>query len=482
MRTGVWLVGARGSVATTSIVGALAAAGRARRADRLRHRAARRCAAPALPAFGRPGLRRPRRRHHPAGRRRPRRWPTPGVVPGRLVAALRRRAGRGRRGAAAARRPATRQAETADADRRRPRPTSASGTGWTGWWWSTSPPPSRRRAPHPAHADLDALRRRAGRPGDVLPPSSLYAYAAFAAGCPYVDFTPSTGARLPALAELAAQQRRCRTPGTTARPARRWSSRCSRRCSRCATCRCAPGPGINLLGGGDGATLADPAANAAKSASKQRVLGETLGYVPAGRHPHRLRRRHRRLQDRLGPRHLRRLPRHRACGCSSPGTAATPRSPRRWCWTWPGSPRPRTRAGRTRAADRAGVLLQGPARRRRRTRWPTQWRRCSPRSPAGSTRRRAAPMPSLRDLAELVRAPAALSRARRRGRRRRRRRGARAARTPALAGAVGAACTGRAWPPTTGPTASSTPSSARSGRSRRGRVAPGRRARPSRPG
>ena len=37
--------------------------------------------------------------------------------------------------------------------------------------------------------------------------------------------------------------------------------------------------GINLLGG-DGATLADPAANAAKVRSKQRVLGETLGYLP----------------------------------------------------------------------------------------------------------------------------------------------------------------------------------------------------------
>ena len=40
--------------------------------------------------------------------------------------------------------------------------------------------------------------------------------------------------------------------------------------------------GINLLGGGDGANLADPGANAAKVASKQRVLGETLGYVPQG--------------------------------------------------------------------------------------------------------------------------------------------------------------------------------------------------------
>jgi myo-inositol-1-phosphate synthase len=41
--------------------------------------------------------------------------------------------------------------------------------------------------------------------------------------------------------------------------------------------------GINLLGGGDGASLSDPGANATKSASKQRVLGEILGYLPEGR-------------------------------------------------------------------------------------------------------------------------------------------------------------------------------------------------------
>src|SRR5690606_9106219 len=41
--------------------------------------------------------------------------------------------------------------------------------------------------------------------------------------------------------------------------------------------------GLNLLGGGDGANLARPDANAAKAASKQRVLRETLGYEPEGR-------------------------------------------------------------------------------------------------------------------------------------------------------------------------------------------------------
>jgi myo-inositol-1-phosphate synthase len=40
--------------------------------------------------------------------------------------------------------------------------------------------------------------------------------------------------------------------------------------------------GTNLLGGGDGAALADPAAAAAKNAGKERVLADTLGAVPEG--------------------------------------------------------------------------------------------------------------------------------------------------------------------------------------------------------
>ena len=58
-------------------------------------------------------------------------------------------------------------------------------------------------APDPSHMRLDALDQAlaAGRP--VLPASSLYAYAALDAAVPFVDFTASTGARLPALEALA---------------------------------------------------------------------------------------------------------------------------------------------------------------------------------------------------------------------------------------------------------------------------------------
>ncbi|MER7577106.1 inositol-3-phosphate synthase [Streptomyces sp. NPDC126514] len=114
-----------------------------------------------------------------------------------------------------------------------------------------------------------------------LPPSSLYAAAALRAGCPYVNFTPSTGLRTPALTEAAAAEglphagRDGKTGQTLLRAVlapmfvqralevRAWS-------------------GTNLLGDGDGAALADPAAAAAKNAGKERVLADTLGHTPQG--------------------------------------------------------------------------------------------------------------------------------------------------------------------------------------------------------
>lgn len=117
--------------------------------------------------------------------------------------------------------------------------------------------------------------------GTELPASSLYAAAALRAGCPYVNFTPSMGLHHPALASAAAESglpyagRDGKTGQTLLRSVlgpmfaqralavRAWS-------------------GTNLLGGGDGAALADPGAAAAKNAGKERVLADTLGGVPEG--------------------------------------------------------------------------------------------------------------------------------------------------------------------------------------------------------
>jgi myo-inositol-1-phosphate synthase len=155
---------------------------------------------------------------------------------------------------------------------------------------TTEPAPE----PHPAHADLDALEKalRESRPGGdreqgpgggraVLPPSSLAAYAAFRAGCPFVDFTPSTGARLPALHQLAVRQG---VPygGHDGKTGETLVKSVLAPMFAMRNLRVRTWSGTNLLGGGDGANLARPGPNAAKTASKGKVLRETLGYVPQG--------------------------------------------------------------------------------------------------------------------------------------------------------------------------------------------------------
>jgi myo-inositol-1-phosphate synthase len=131
-------------------------------------------------------------------------------------------------------------------------------------------------AAHPSYASLDSLLTSA-----ALPPSSLAAYAAFDAGCSYVDFTPSTGARLPALHELAVE-RGIPYAGNDGKTGETLLKSVLAPMFAMRNLAVRSWSGFNVLGGGDGATLADPAANAAKAASKQRVLAETLGYTPDG--------------------------------------------------------------------------------------------------------------------------------------------------------------------------------------------------------
>jgi myo-inositol-1-phosphate synthase len=122
-------------------------------------------------------------------------------------------------------------------------------------------------------------------PGDgdpALPPSSRYAAAALRAGCPYVNFTPSSGLHHPRLREAA---RRSGLPyagrdGKTGQTLLR-SVLAPMFAQRALSVRA--WSGTNLLGGGDGAALADPGAAAAKNSGKERVLADNLGGLPEGR-------------------------------------------------------------------------------------------------------------------------------------------------------------------------------------------------------
>ncbi|MCZ1012148.1 inositol-3-phosphate synthase [Streptomyces lydicus] len=136
-------------------------------------------------------------------------------------------------------------------------------------------------ASHPAHQNVDTLAAALKKGEAVLPASSLYAWAAMSAGCGFVDFTPSTGARLPALAQLAERQR-VPSAGRDGKTGETLVKSVLAPMFACRNLRVGSWSSVNLLGGGDGATLAEPGANASKTASKAEVLQATLGYLPEG--------------------------------------------------------------------------------------------------------------------------------------------------------------------------------------------------------
>ncbi|MBM7503441.1 inositol-3-phosphate synthase [Agromyces aurantiacus] len=139
---------------------------------------------------------------------------------------------------------------------------------------STEPLPADR----PEFHDRELLEHALAQEGvELLPSSTLSALAAVGAGSPYVCFTPSISLGIPALHGVAAEARvpiagqDGKTGETLLRTvlAPMFSSRGMRVLSWA---------GANLLGGGDGATLADPAAVESKLASKNRGLHDLLGH------------------------------------------------------------------------------------------------------------------------------------------------------------------------------------------------------------
>uniref|UniRef100_A0A7C4LP22 Myo-inositol-1-phosphate synthase n=1 Tax=Schlesneria paludicola TaxID=360056 RepID=A0A7C4LP22_9PLAN len=112
-----------------------------------------------------------------------------------------------------------------------------------------------------------------------LPASSLYAIAALRCRCPFVNFTPSVGADLPALCEYAMAQgvvhagRDGKTGETLMKAvlAPMFAAR---------NLRVMSWVGHNIFGNLDGKVLDDPVNKANKVRSKDHLLTEILGYKP----------------------------------------------------------------------------------------------------------------------------------------------------------------------------------------------------------
>ncbi|WP_369375391.1 inositol-3-phosphate synthase [Promicromonospora sp. Populi] len=138
---------------------------------------------------------------------------------------------------------------------------------------STEPPV----VPVPEHDDVDALLLALADPARaVLPASSVSAYAAVLAGAAYAAFTPSAGMGLPALTQLA-RERGIPVAGQDGKTGQTWLRTVLAPAFAARGLKVLSWSGTNLLGGGDGATLADPEAVRSKLASKNRGLTALTG-------------------------------------------------------------------------------------------------------------------------------------------------------------------------------------------------------------
>ncbi len=274
--TGLWLIGARGSVATTAIVGLLAL--RAGLVDPVGCVSARREFA-AVPL---PGWDEIRIGGHDVVdtpvEKRAEQLTESGLIPHRVFATVRSGLSAVDAEVRPGYHPATHAGSQADAAGRLAGEITAFARRHglarvVVLNVSSTEPVFPKLAEHDA---LDALEPALAEPTrTVLPPSSVAAYAALRAGCPFVDFTPSTGVRLPALAELARQQGLpyAGSDGKTGQTLLR-STLAPLFTTRGLRVR--SWAGTNLLGGGDGQTLADADHADSKLASKGRGLAAML--------------------------------------------------------------------------------------------------------------------------------------------------------------------------------------------------------------
>jgi myo-inositol-1-phosphate synthase len=134
----------------------------------------------------------------------------------------------------------------------------------------------------PLHEALERLapaleRRQTMQP--VLPASSLYAYAALDLGLPYVNFTPSLGASLPALEELAVQ-RGAPHGGKDGKTGETLMKSVLAPMFVLRNWQILSWVGHNIFGNRDGLVLDDPSNKASKIKTKDALISSIVGYKP----------------------------------------------------------------------------------------------------------------------------------------------------------------------------------------------------------
>jgi myo-inositol-1-phosphate synthase len=140
---------------------------------------------------------------------------------------------------------------------------------------STEPAPPADQWP----ATWAAAEAMLDRPDSPLPASTLYAIAALDRGIPYINFTPSLGAAPAGLDELAHLRGTCHA-GRDGKTGETLLKSVLAPMFAARNLRVMSWVGHNIFGNLDGRVLDDPRNKSAKLQSKDRALFEILGYAP----------------------------------------------------------------------------------------------------------------------------------------------------------------------------------------------------------
>jgi myo-inositol-1-phosphate synthase len=141
---------------------------------------------------------------------------------------------------------------------------------------STEPPSDQSRLPSRWDDLSRLLDDKAGGP---IAASSLYAITALDLGMAYINFTPSTGASLPAIGELAELRKTCHA-GQDGKTGETLLKSVLAPMFAARNLEVLSWVGHNIFGNMDGQILDNPANKAAKIQGKDQLVGRILGYDP----------------------------------------------------------------------------------------------------------------------------------------------------------------------------------------------------------
>jgi myo-inositol-1-phosphate synthase len=114
---------------------------------------------------------------------------------------------------------------------------------------------------------------------EAIRAGTLYAYAAIDAGCSYVNFTPSASAMVPGLIELA-ENRKVPIMGNDGKTGETLVKSVLAPMFAYRNLSVMSWQGYNMLGNMDGRVLSNPSNKSCKVTSKDKVLSKILGYKP----------------------------------------------------------------------------------------------------------------------------------------------------------------------------------------------------------